>query len=243
MAITEKFGQAVIGSAAEDIESALIQIHRSEINVASAYRSQDSAIEGYLRGLDIENRYMRPTENERYPKYGVEPAFFFYNSGTDELFINGDDSRVPEGVGRDQFLNHIKGSARIFSHVTGFEEVQAMWRVLGETKDGLLCHIDNDVTLRGLETLLGDARTLWLPDQHIDWNKFVCGYDEQGRMNTNHLSSDFKDRVRLEQIERHHMSIHKGGAFSNPLVHSSPGVCPELNMYPGTRSILTYDQA
>lgn len=240
MAIREKFGQAVIGTEAGDIEQALIQIHRPEINLASAYRVQDPAIEHYLRGLDIERRYMTPTAEDPHPEYGIEPAFFYYNVRSKELQIVGD---VPEGAGRTQFLDHITSGLDLYSHVTGFEDVRSMWRLQGQEKRGILCHTDNQVTLRGLETILGDARTLWLPDDYIDWNKYECEYDDQGGMTSNRLGTDFKDHARLEQVEKHHMSIHKGSAFANPLMHAASGLCPELNMRPGTRGILTYDQA
>ena len=120
MAIKEKFGQAVIGLAIEDAEQTLIQIHRPEINLVSTYRAQDPAIEHYLRGLDIEGRYMRPTPEDPYPEYGIEPAFLYYSTGDDRLTISGD---IPKGAGRTQFLDHIKEGARIYSRVTGFEDV------------------------------------------------------------------------------------------------------------------------
>ena len=240
MAITTKFGQAVIGSAEDDAVQTLIQIHRPDINVVSAYRPQDPAIEKYLLGLDIENRYMQPTEEDRHPEYGVSPAFFFYCARTDELSINAD---LPEGEGRDVFLKHLKAGAALYSDVTGFDDVQVMWRVIGQSKAGLVCHIDNDVTLRGLETILGANRTLWLPDQAIDWNQFRCEYDHHGKLTGNGLCATFKEHSQLEEIDHHHMSIHKGGAFSNPLMHTAAGLCPELKMNPGTRSIVTYDHA
>lgn len=240
MAIREKFGQAVIGSVIEDVTPALIQIHRPDINLVSAYRPQHPAMEHYLRGLDIEGRYMQPTSENLHPEYGREPAFLSYSAGDDSLTIRGD---IPEGAGRTQFLDHMKEGAQIFSQLTGFEDVQVMWRVLGETKKGLVFHVDNDVTLRGLETIMGKNRTLWLPDQSVDLNNFECHYDERGKANGNWLRTAFKDHTKLEQVDHYHMSIHKGSAFSNPLFHTAAGQCPELNMKPGTRSILTYDQA
>lgn len=158
MAIKEKFGQAVIGSAVEDAEQTLIQIHRPEINIVSAYRSQDPAIEHYLHGLDIENRYMRPTEDNPNPEYGVVPAFFYYKAHEHELVIGSGD--VPNGEGREQFLSHLKNGARIYSQVTGFDDVQVMWRVLGEAKEGLVCHMGINYirlskTMCGLSRLIG----------------------------------------------------------------------------------------
>lgn len=113
---------------------------------------------------------------------------------------------------------------------------------MGEANKGLVCHVDNNTTLRGLETIMGNNRTLWLPDQCVDLNNFQCQYDEQGKANSNWLQTSFKDHAKLEEVDHHHMSIHKGSAFSNPLFHAAAGLCPELAMKPGTRSILTYDQ-
>ncbi len=240
VAISEKFEQAVIGTQAGDIEQTLIQIHRPEINLASAYRVQDPAIEHYLRGLDIEHRYMIPTAENPHPQYGIEPASFEYDARSDRLAIIGD---VPEGDGRTPFFDHAASGARLFSRATGFDRVAVVWRVLGQEKRDLLCHIDNQVSLRGLETILGEAQTLWLPDRHVDRRNHQCTYDDRGGMISNRLRTTFEDHARMEQIGKHHMSIHKGGAFANPLFHTAAGLCPELNMRPGTRSILIYDQA
>lgn len=145
--------------------------------------------------------------------------------------------------GYDSFMGDLQKRAEFFSKVSGYDEVQIMVRVLSATKNNLVVHIDNDTGLRGLETLKGDVNTLWLPDRHVDISHHECYYDEAGKLDGNFLRTAFEDLARLQQVEKHHMTIHKGGDFSNPLYHTAPGYSPELKMYPGTRVLATFDRA
>lgn len=81
MAIKEKYDQAVIGSASEDLEETLIQIHRPEINIVSAYMPPSSGTVFYLDHLDIEKRYLKPKTDEQFFGYGYEPGFFYLRNG------------------------------------------------------------------------------------------------------------------------------------------------------------------
>lgn len=237
MTIKEKFGQAVMGSGGGDPAEALIHIHRPEINLVTSYIPLSAGAQIYLRGLDIENRYLKAGT---YTGYGHEPAFFEWDK---EQGLKAITNELPDIEGYNDFMGDIEGRASLFSRVSGYETVQVMLRALSATKNNLVVHVDNQTGLRGLQTLTGDVNTLWLPDQDVKLQNFDVQYDEQGRMVGNHLRTTFDDLARLQQIEKHHMSIHKGSNYDNPLFHSAPGYNPDLKMFPGTRMIATFDNA
>ncbi|MFN3827254.1 MAG: DUF1826 domain-containing protein [Micavibrio sp.] len=235
MTIRQDFTQAVSGDQSSQAEETLLRIHRAEINLASVYMPLEAGAQAYLSALDLEDLYLK---QGAYEGYGHEPAFFEWSKDGLETIKN----ELPAMAGRGAFLQEIEGRAALFGRVTGYDRVQVMLRALSATKNNMVVHVDNQTGLRGLQTLTGDVSTLWLPDHLVDMKSFRAEYDEQGRMIGNHLQTSFKEQSQLQQIPKHHMSIHKGQNYANPLFHSAPGYNPGLGFYPGTRLIATFDR-
>jgi hypothetical protein len=242
MAIREIFGQAVIGSEKGEAFSSLSQINRSEINLASAYMPLLPQSMSYLRALDIEDRYIRAGIG-RDSGYGRDIAHFRYSPKNGFVFNDGTEQELPEIEGREALVTDINERASLFSKVTKFENVSGFLRILTAAKDNLVWHLDNKTDKRGLQTLMGDMNTLWLPDQQLPKTLLVRTKYEDGSIgNKLHVPFDLV-RKHAMQVEHHHMSIHKGDVHDNPLYHSAPGYNEELNMRPGIRALLTLDQA
>lgn len=237
MTIKEEFGHVVIGTGRDDVESSLLQILRPEINLATAYNPFSQQSVDYFHAIDIEKNFIKAGVG-RDSGYGRDVAVFWYTPGK---LMPSSDNVLPDISGLDAVQEDLYGRAVLMSKITGHDEIQVMIRLLGAGKDNMVTHIDNSVTYRGLQTIIGDGRTLFLPNRYVDLNKFHCEYDEIGEICCNGLKTDFRDKARHLQMEEHHMSIHKGNAFPNPLFHSAPGNMPELGFVAGTRALATFD--
>lgn len=237
--IREAFRQAVIGTETNDAASALVQIKREDINLVSAFLPPAPETSAYLKNLDAENRFIKAGLG-RDSGYGRDVAFFYCADGR---IAESDQNVLPRMEGYQSLMRDIQTRVALFRDATGFDQVNVMLRVLGATKDNLVWHRDNTMDMRGLQTLMGDMNTLWLPDQHVNLHNFVSGIDEDGsRWNGMKVSFDDVRRY-AQQIEPHHMSIHKGELHANPLYHSAPGYNEELGMKPGLRVLMTLDKA
>lgn len=236
MAIRELYNQAVIGSERSDTNSALLQIRRPEINIATGYYPFRPETIAYFHALDIRKNFIQAGVGYD-SGYGRDVAYYSFHKG--RLRATGNNV-LPEGPGLESLKADLLERSALMSEIVGHGSISSMIRLL-DNNDYILAHVDNVVTYRGLETIIGEGRTLFMPDKYVDLNKFRCDYDEQGRMCSNYLDLDTSDYRHLREIEEHHMSIHKGAVFPNPCFHSAPGDFPEHNLRAGVRAIATFD--
>lgn len=240
MAIRTEFRNAVIGTEQSDLWSVALRINDPGINLVSVHAPLDDEVTDYLISLDVINTYLNggkinlgPIESFRYAG-GVLTR----DDPKQSTWSLSRDRPLPVNDGYHSMTKALSYRAGIFQRLTGCDSVFVELQAISPSEEdfNFIWHPDDGVTVRGLQTVLGEDRTLWLPDRHVN-------LDWLGSFHGNPVLNVPVEKVRAHArvIDRDHLSFHKGTFYPNPLYHAAPARNDALGMRPGTRILLKMD--